>query len=316
MGTLTGGIAHDTYYNVDRRWRPVGPVVDEWQFYVAKSGDAYVCLGVVGNAAHWNHKNAGDHTSRSSHSTIIGGKTVYPKPGWVYAIDGRVPEPQRFEKWFLAQLKAGKYPHVKYWNINHRHYNQKNGWAPLYSSDDHLHMSFDPGAEYADSSILADYERYRTGKPGTVPVAHPKPTPTPAGGRPVLRKGAKGPAVGRLQGALVAHGYSLKVDDDFGPRTYAAVRAFQARKRISVDGVVGPQTWGKLLAGQTTVRRGSKGFAVRLAQGLVVAGGWNIKVDGDFGPATQAAVRAFQRAKKISDDAVVGPITWGRLVNG
>lgn len=65
-----------------------------------------------------------------------------------------------------------------------------------------------------------------------------------------------------------------------------------------MDGVVGPQTWGKLLAGQATVRRGSKGFAVRLAQGLVVAAGWNIKVDGEFGPATQGAVRAFSARRR------------------
>ncbi|MCX5070920.1 peptidoglycan-binding protein [Micromonospora lupini] len=317
MGTLTGGTVYDTYYKVNRSWRPIGPVVDEWQVYTAKSTDGYVCLGVVGNASHWNKKNTGDHTSRSSHSTVIGGKTVYPKSGWVYAIDGRVPEPARFEAWFLGRLKAGAYPHVKYWNINNKHYNQKAGWKPTYSSDGHLHLSFDPGCEYADSSILADYERYRTGKAPAAPkppAAAPKPPA--AGGRPTLRKGSKGMWVRKLQGALVAHGRNIAVDGDFGPRTYAAVRSLQGSKKIGVDGIVGPQTWGKLLAGQTTVRRGAEGFATGLAQGLLVAQGQKIKIDRDFGPATDSATRAFQRSKKIGVDGVVGPVTWDRLVNG
>ncbi|MBM0201838.1 peptidoglycan-binding protein [Micromonospora sp. STR1s_5] len=312
---LTGGTVYDTYYKINRSWRPIGPVVDEWQFYTAKGSDSYVCLGVVGNSAHWAIKNAGDHTSRSSHSTIIGGKTVSPKAGWVYAIDGRVPEPARFEKWFLGELKAGKYAHVKYWNIRNKHYNQKTGWKPSYSSDDHLHLSFDPGVEYADSSILADYERYRTGKPAN-PAPKPPVKPPAAGGRPTLRKGAKGSAVRRLQGALNGHGAALKVDGDFGARTYAALRSFQSRTKIGVDGVCGPQTWGKLLAGQTTVRRGSKGTAVRVAQGLLVAAGWNIPIDGDFGPKTDVATRAFQKAKKLTVDGVIGPKTWARLDNG
>ncbi|MBC9000455.1 peptidoglycan-binding domain-containing protein [Micromonospora aurantiaca (nom. illeg.)] len=316
MGALTGGTVYDTYYKTTRSWRPIGPVVDEWQFYTASADDGYVCLGVVGNAAHWNKKNTGDHTSRSSHSTVIGGKTVYPKSGWVYAIDGRVPEPQKFETWFLGRLKAGAYPHVKYWNINNRHYNQKTGWKPSYSGDVHLHLSFDPGSEYADSTILADYERYRTGKP-PAPAKPKPPAPKPStSGRPTLRKGSKGAAVGRLQGALVAHGYQLKVDGDFGARTYAAVRSFQARKRITVDGIVGDQTWAKALAGQATVRQGDSGFAVALAQALLVAAGWNVAVDRDFGSKTTAAVRAFQKAKSLTVDGVVGSKTWARLVNG
>ena len=51
---------------------------------------------------------------------------------------------------------------------------------------------------------------------------------------------------------LYALGYDLgasKVDWDFGSKTDAAVRAYQKKKGLTVDGVVGQNTWNKLLKG-------------------------------------------------------------------
>ena len=58
---------------------------------------------------------------------------------------------------------------------------------------------------------------------------------------PLLRRGARGNAVQRLQERL-----EVTVDGDFGPATEAAVRAFQRARQLAADGVVGPRTWALL----------------------------------------------------------------------
>ena len=59
------------------------------------------------------------------------------------------------------------------------------------------------------------------------------------------------------------------------------------------------------------LQRGSKGKAVKVLQ--VILGG--LEVDGSFGPATQAAVIAFQKAHGLGPDGIVGPKTWKALLN-
>lgn len=68
----------------------------------------------------------------------------------------------------------------------------------------------------------------------------------------ILRQGAKGEQVKALQRMLYAMGYNLgesKVDGSFGPMTDAVVKAYQKKKGLAVDGIVGPATWNKLLKG-------------------------------------------------------------------
>ena len=61
---------------------------------------------------------------------------------------------------------------------------------------------------------------------------------------PVLRLGARGLPVRRLQSRMSAVGFDTGgVDGRFSPKTKAAVKQLQQQAKLEVDGVVGPKTW-------------------------------------------------------------------------
>lgn len=65
------------------------------------------------------------------------------------------------------------------------------------------------------------------------------------------------------------------------------------------------------------IRRGDRGEAVRDVQHRLTELGHRIdpaELDGRFGPSTERAVRDFQRSRRLPEDGVVGPETWGQLV--
>lgn len=144
-------------------------------------------------------------------------------------------------------------------------------------------------------------------------AAFPNPPATPALGLPLVRQGAIGETVATIQYLLRRHGASIEADGIFGPRTLAAVRAFQQQHGLQVDGIVGPQTFRALFI---TVRRGSTGEAVRAAQSQLASRGVSLEVDGIFGPLTDAAVRTYQEQRGLAADGIVGPQTWSAFVNG
>ena len=65
-----------------------------------------------------------------------------------------------------------------------------------------------------------------------------------------------------------------------------------------------------------TIRKGNMGTLVKECQQMLQKLGYDLGVcgaDGDFGPATEKAVRAFQKAHDLAVDGVVGPKTWDAL---
>ena len=159
------------------------------------------------------------------------------------------------------------------------------------------------------------------------------------GGTP-LRQGSTGSAVEQLQfwlNTLAQYDAgipSTAVDGVFGSGTAAAVRAFQRREGLTVDGVVGRTTWTALYDEfrsiqsdngtpnaypGTPLRQGSRGQNVRLVQfwlkiaRTVYASLRSVTVDGVFGAATAAAVKRFQSYFGLTSDGVVGRTTWQKL---
>jgi spore cortex-lytic enzyme len=77
---------------------------------------------------------------------------------------------------------------------------------------------------------------------------------------PVLKRGARGGGVWELQGRLRFIGfYTGKVDGVYGNRTYRAVRLFQYRFGMKIDGIAGPETMAKL-------RKATKNYVAKKAK--------------------------------------------------
>ena len=132
-------------------------------------------------------------------------------------------------------------------------------------------------------------------------------------GWPIVKEGDKDSeesnGVIKVQYLLREHGSDVAADHIFGPVTAAEVKAFQKGKGLSVDGIVGNQTWPALIV---TINLGDSGDAVRAAQSQ-----WRfIDHDGVFGQGLDALVRQFQESNGLTDDGIVGPKTWKAMGKG
>ena len=159
-------------------------------------------------------------------------------------------------------------------------------------------------------------------------------------GGTALRTGSTGSAVEQVQFWLNTLAQyesaipSLAVDGRYGAATASVVRAFQRRYGLTVDGVVGRETWNAIYNEfrsiqsdngtpnaypGTALREGASGQNVRLVQfwlkiaHTVYSRLNDLTVDGRFGAATTAAVKRFQTYFGLTSDGVVGRTTWNKL---
>ena len=134
-----------------------------------------------------------------------------------------------------------------------------------------------------------------------------------------IRQGDRNNFVRIAQLLLNEYGFNLSTDGIFGGNTLIAVKQFQANNKLTQDGIVGRNTWNKLLniSPQSVVlRRGSRESAVLFLQKLLLSFLYPINdLDGIFGRNTENAVREFQSENGLSVDGVVGPNTWRVLLN-
>ncbi|MHB0884871.1 MAG: peptidoglycan-binding domain-containing protein [Bacillota bacterium] len=143
-----------------------------------------------------------------------------------------------------------------------------------------------------------------------------------------LSQGLSGGDVKVLQNRLNLFRYASFVGGPgngiFGPKTAAAVAAFQqdainnGDAGLTIDSIVGPATfdatWIYTFAGGRGILPGRNGFDVVFVQKLLqILGYYAGRLDGYYGPVSQAAVRAFQAAAGIAVDGQVGPQTFYQL---
>ena len=134
---------------------------------------------------------------------------------------------------------------------------------------------------------------------------------------------------------------SVTIDGIFGENTAAAVRAYQSVAELPVTGVVDVDTWESLYRAYQGIlailpedygwvaepypgyplTRGQRGEDVRLLQNYlnlisdIYTEIPKIAADGDFGPSTEAAVKAYQQIFGIPVTGVVGAGTWDSIAN-
>jgi len=191
------------------------------------------------------------------------------------------------------------------------------------------------------------YEVYWGIKQNTTPPLPPPSNPVPPGNMPPfpgtsLRVGSQGADVRIVQQAINkladAQPGMWRIGEDgiFGNGTRDAVMAFQRIFGLTVDGIVGPNTWRRLMeeAHMTTtpstqtppfpgtnIGVGSTGTNVRLIQQAInkIAPNypgrlWTLSDDGIFGNMTRDAIFAFQSIFGLPITGVVNQATWDRLM--
>ena len=112
------------------------------------------------------------------------------------------------------------------------------------------------------------------------------------------------------------YGLNIAVDNIYGNETRKAlVKALQTElnkqfgSKLAVDGIFGTNTYNACI----NVRRGAEGNITWLIQSMLICKLFNINADGIFGPATESAVREFQKRNGLSQDGIVGKNTFNKL---
>lgn len=149
-------------------------------------------------------------------------------------------------------------------------------------------------------------------------------------GYQTLKNGSEGAAVTQLQSRLSdLYYYNGAIDGKFGATTELAVRVFQQRSGLTVDGVAGSGTQARLyspdaVAAPTvppvtapasgTLQTGSTGEGVyALQERLYDLGFYTGRIDGVYDDEVAAAVRAFQTFKGLKVDGKAGTQTQQAL---
>ena len=131
--------------------------------------------------------------------------------------------------------------------------------------------------------------------------------------------GAKNTDVTELQQRLRELDYIEKVDGAFGEKTEEAVKKFQQRNNLTVDGKVGRKTREMLYSENAVANVVSYGEnspeILKYQKRLKTLGFLMSEPDGAFGSDTRTAVKSFQEANGLIADGHIGPLTKEALLS-
>jgi N-acetylmuramoyl-L-alanine amidase CwlA len=201
---------------------------------------------------------------------------------------------------------------------------KQNNWDPLKKIASHKQL--DPNRRTDPDNALNQYgitfnQFLNDVKKEMDSEAVTKPPSEAGQSKAYLQKGDTGENVKNLQRKLNAAGFNLIADGIFGNSTESAVKSFQQKYKLAVDGLAGKATMEKL---ESVIK--SKQPAVVPYPGHIIKRGstetehvkriqraLNIAADGVFGAKTEAAVKAYQKRKGLTSDGIVGQETWNTL---
>lgn len=111
------------------------------------------------------------------------------------------------------------------------------------------------------------------------------------------------------QQRLIYLGYLTgEADGMFGAQSSEALKLFQQANNLPADGELNDETYEKLMA------EDAQGDEVRMAQARLIELGYLTgKVDGQFGPASRAATKLFQKMHSLEATGEVNDETWAVL---
>lgn len=214
--------------------------------------------GFIGDTSHQGSSSSHnpDETGRPEFSDHDGSNEVR---AWDADKDLRDPmvTMEQVVQHLVEGVRAGRFWWIRYIIFNGRIWHRRDNFVTrTYTGSnkhgDHAHVNSD-FTQQADTVTGTDWEFDKLGQ-----VRPPASSPTPGSGTRELKRGMKGADVRNLQELFrrtfpayrffvkIKKNQMISVDGDFGPQTEAWIKEFQRRVGLKQDGIVGPNTRGKL----------------------------------------------------------------------
>jgi murein L,D-transpeptidase YcbB/YkuD len=181
--------------------------------------------GTIGDAAHASRSSDHNPWVKDGSMGVVTALDITHDP--TNGIDiGKISE----------HMRTQKDPRIKYVIANGRIFSSTTSpwtWRTYTGSNPHR--------SHFHTSVHSEKKHYDSDKSWSLPGAAIPVDPDSPAVRPVLRNGSRGPYVVEVQTIL-----GVKADGIFGPITETAVKDFQKKRKLTVDGIVGAKTWAEL----------------------------------------------------------------------